>query len=443
MGFILANLPLEELRDGQNTFTITPQQFQAIAEALSSINARLEALELSQGSSEGDVVANSVSAQVIQEGNKRVKVEQVAVSDPTASGTGLTFIDSLSQNAQGAITPHKRTVQNGTTTQKGVVSLDNSELTKDSIGSGGVACSTGHKHRLKLTSGGTSPQVLSADTAYTLEAGGKELVFKTPADSEDTKNTVGAGAVSIPSGSRLYVPFTLSNSGTPQSYTDKQETPNNKPMLYMDHDDIDGSWSVGFMGKGVPHYAFSEEGLRDYLLYLTDTHQLARSDASVGSTLKHVYLSNGQFKEAVNTCIFHPHTASIEYVYEHSEDALRIYNLEQNACNIVELNMTDSTYNHSYICHIRIDCPSMTEGASPDYIIEITLKNNTTKTSMNGQRAYITMNSEDPIYPLFGSDSTGSYSSNYRQIIDLPSMGSLTSHVLRVRGHTYICNRYR
>ena len=36
---------------------------------------------------------------------------QSAVSDPSASGTGVQFIDSISQNAQGVITPHKKTVQ--------------------------------------------------------------------------------------------------------------------------------------------------------------------------------------------------------------------------------------------------------------------------------------------------------------------------------------------
>lgn len=36
---------------------------------------------------------------------------QTAVSDPTASGTGVTFIDTISQNTQGVISPHKRTVR--------------------------------------------------------------------------------------------------------------------------------------------------------------------------------------------------------------------------------------------------------------------------------------------------------------------------------------------
>ena len=54
------------------------------------------------------------------------KTKQTAVSDPTASGTGLTFIDSISQDENGEISATKKTVQDGTTSQKGVLQLDNS-----------------------------------------------------------------------------------------------------------------------------------------------------------------------------------------------------------------------------------------------------------------------------------------------------------------------------
>ena len=54
------------------------------------------------------------------------KTKQTAVSDPTASGTALSFIDSISQDENGEITPSKKTVQDGTTSQKGVVQLEDS-----------------------------------------------------------------------------------------------------------------------------------------------------------------------------------------------------------------------------------------------------------------------------------------------------------------------------
>ena len=54
--------------------------------------------------------------------NIGAKATQSAVSDPTASGTGLTFIDSITQDAQGVITPTKKTVQTATQSADGVMS---------------------------------------------------------------------------------------------------------------------------------------------------------------------------------------------------------------------------------------------------------------------------------------------------------------------------------
>ena len=63
------------------------------------------------------------------------KAVQTAVSDPTASGTGLTFIDSITQDAQGVITPTKKTVQTATQSANGVMSsTDKAKL--DGIASG-------------------------------------------------------------------------------------------------------------------------------------------------------------------------------------------------------------------------------------------------------------------------------------------------------------------
>ena len=54
------------------------------------------------------------------------KTKQSVVSDPTASGTSLTFISNITQNENGVISPSKKTIQDGTTSQKGVVQLENS-----------------------------------------------------------------------------------------------------------------------------------------------------------------------------------------------------------------------------------------------------------------------------------------------------------------------------
>jgi hypothetical protein len=50
------------------------------------------------------------------------KTVQSAVSDPTASGNGISFIDSISQNANGVISATKKTVQSASASQAGLMS---------------------------------------------------------------------------------------------------------------------------------------------------------------------------------------------------------------------------------------------------------------------------------------------------------------------------------
>lgn len=54
---------------------------------------------------------------------------QTAVSDPTASGSGIEFIDSISQNANGEITATKKAVREASASQSGVVSTGDQEFT--------------------------------------------------------------------------------------------------------------------------------------------------------------------------------------------------------------------------------------------------------------------------------------------------------------------------
>jgi len=48
------------------------------------------------------------------------KTTQTAVSDPSADGSGVEFIDSISQDTNGVITPHKKTVQTVSASTSGV-----------------------------------------------------------------------------------------------------------------------------------------------------------------------------------------------------------------------------------------------------------------------------------------------------------------------------------
>lgn len=69
----------------------------------------------------GNLVDSGKKAADFQEAGD-YKTTQAPVSDPTADGTGIEFIDSISQDANGEITPHKKTVQAASASQAGLMS---------------------------------------------------------------------------------------------------------------------------------------------------------------------------------------------------------------------------------------------------------------------------------------------------------------------------------
>ena len=68
-------------------------------------------------------VSDDQSVKIWQSSEGNYKIKQTAVSDPTASGTTITAIDTISQNANGEITPTKKTIRSASTSQTGVVQL--------------------------------------------------------------------------------------------------------------------------------------------------------------------------------------------------------------------------------------------------------------------------------------------------------------------------------
>ena len=68
-------------------------------------------------------VSDDQSVKIWQSSEGNYKIKQTAVSDPTASGTTLTAIATISQNANGEITATKKTIRSATTSQTGVVQL--------------------------------------------------------------------------------------------------------------------------------------------------------------------------------------------------------------------------------------------------------------------------------------------------------------------------------
>ena len=62
---------------------------------------------------EGNFASFDANGNPVDSGKKHsdYKTKQTAVNDPSADGSGVEFIDSISQDANGVITPHKKTVQ--------------------------------------------------------------------------------------------------------------------------------------------------------------------------------------------------------------------------------------------------------------------------------------------------------------------------------------------
>ena len=68
-------------------------------------------------------VSDDQSTKIWQSSEGNYKIKQTAVSDPTASGTTITAIDTITQNANGEITPTKKTIRSASTSQTGIVQL--------------------------------------------------------------------------------------------------------------------------------------------------------------------------------------------------------------------------------------------------------------------------------------------------------------------------------
>jgi len=115
------------------------------------------------------------------------KTKQNAVNDPSASGTGLEFISGISQDANGVISPSKKTIQDGTTEQKGVVQL------QDSIGASESSSTTAATPKyvrdainaLDVSSAGGDGKYIKSIS----EVGGKIIPVAETADTTPTQNS--------------------------------------------------------------------------------------------------------------------------------------------------------------------------------------------------------------------------------------------------------------
>lgn len=77
-------------------------------------------------------VSDDQSVKIWQSSEGNYKIKQSAKTDPTASGTTITAIDTISQNSNGEITATKKTIRSGTASQTGIVQLKGSIAASES-----------------------------------------------------------------------------------------------------------------------------------------------------------------------------------------------------------------------------------------------------------------------------------------------------------------------
>ena len=104
---------------------------EVVAESIDDHESRILSLEAAVSEDNiGERTADKFDSQILMMGGEVVKVRQTAVADPSVpvSGTttSLSFIDTISQDENGKIAPTKKNVPDASTSQKGLVQLQDS-----------------------------------------------------------------------------------------------------------------------------------------------------------------------------------------------------------------------------------------------------------------------------------------------------------------------------
>ena len=129
------------------------------------------------------------------------KTKQTAVSDPTASGKALSFIDSISQNANGEITVTKKTVDDASASAAGLMSA--SDFSKLAALPTKSALDTALDGKADKVSGATNGNFAALDSNGNLVDSGKKPADFQAAGDYKTVQT----AVSDPTASGTAVAF--------------------------------------------------------------------------------------------------------------------------------------------------------------------------------------------------------------------------------------------
>lgn len=144
------------------------------AAAFNDVVARLVALEKAMAEQNlGERTADSLDSQSLKVGGTDVKTKQAAKSNPAASGSDISFVDSVTQNENGEITATRKSVRTATTSQTGVVQLTDSH---SSTSTSTAATPKNVKEAYDLASGKADPASVVDSATY--DSSSHTIVFK-------------------------------------------------------------------------------------------------------------------------------------------------------------------------------------------------------------------------------------------------------------------------
>lgn len=149
-------------------------------------------------------VSDDQSVKIWQSSEGNYKIKQASKSDPTASGTTITAIDSIEQNTNGEITATKKTIRSATTSQTGVVQLAGSigstvasennkaateKAVRDAINAldGNASSSDGTNVQVKVTTTDGIVSAVNITNDNTENKNNKTATIRDASSADDTK----------------------------------------------------------------------------------------------------------------------------------------------------------------------------------------------------------------------------------------------------------------
>ena len=174
----------------------------------------IQNLSLGQITSAGKITGKASQA-VVTNASAEITAIDLTVTDPDANGTGLTFIDTISQNSQGKITATKRTVQSASREQAGVIQLPSGTTTEKFLREDGTwikpayIANTDTKIRVYLATNSTGVELPlvglnsgNATAAYAAHTSGTKDVYGAIPSTAANRATINSktGAITVPGG---------------------------------------------------------------------------------------------------------------------------------------------------------------------------------------------------------------------------------------------------